>query len=107
MAQMSKWTVLIRTFFASLLALSVVAPNDAVAQSQAEITQAYDAAIQQGTIRALERFIERYPLSPQASAAFREIVLLSRGSVLAGNPPTGINIGAATRSVVAGGPDPY
>lgn len=107
MAQMSKWTVLLRTFFASILALSVASPSDAVAQSQSEIAQAFDAAIQRGTVRAFEQFIERYPLSPQASTAFREIVLLSRGSVLAGNGPTGIEIGSAPSSVVAGGADPY
>lgn len=93
MAQMSQWKVLVRTFFASVIALSVSVPNEVEAQSQSEASRAYREAIQHGTVRALERFIERYPLSREASIAFRDIVLLSRGSTLAGNGPSGLVIG--------------
>lgn len=90
MAHVSKWVILMRTFLASALALSISAPTEADAQSQSEAAAAYKAAVAAGTIAALEAFIAKYPLAPQANDAFRDIVTLSRGSSLANEGPAGL-----------------
>ncbi len=103
MAHVSKWVILMRTFLASAMALSINAPNQAGAQSQSEAAVAYQAAVDAGTVAALEAFIAKYPLSPQANDAFRDIVTLSRGSSLANEGPSGIFTGSSgqplTRSI--------
>lgn len=91
---------------ASALAVSIAGPDRA--EADAASAAAYRQAAQAGTIRALERFIERYPLSPEANDAFRDIVTLSRRSNLVGKGPSGLFTTTAipnprtTRSI-----DPY
>ena len=69
---------------ASALALSVAAPTRTEAQTSA--AEAYQRAQQAGTIQALERFIEQYPLSDEASEAFLRIVTIARQSGGTGGP---------------------
>lgn len=107
MAQMSKWMVLMRTILASALAITVATPNEADAQSQSDAAKAYRAATQQGTVRALERFISQYPLSREANNAFRDIVTLSRGSSMSGSGPSGLFTGAAPSATTRSFGDPY
>lgn len=92
---MSKLTYLLkamRSTMASALAVSVsvAAPTDVAAQSNSEAGNAFQQACDAGSVRALERFIEQYPLSPQANDAFREIILLSQNSTLVNSAPSGL-----------------
>lgn len=106
MAQLTKFMLLLRTAMASVLAVSMAGPHRADADTGS--ANAYQQAVQAGTIGALENFIARYPLSPEANDAFRDIVTLSRRSRLVGQGPSGlftttvIPPGATTRSI-----DPY
>lgn len=104
MAQMSKWMVLMRTLLASVLALSVSSPTRSDAQSQSAASNAYRSAVQKGTVGALEQFIERYPLSPEASIAFCDVVLLSRDSSLANRGPSGLFASKISRGISACNP---
>jgi hypothetical protein len=97
MGHMSKWMVLMRTVLASALALSVNTPIKSEAQPQSEAAGAYRAATAEGTLRALELFIEKYPLSQEANSAFRDIVKLTRGSVLSRSGPSGLTRGPNTK----------
>lgn len=88
---MARWTrlmLLIRATLASSVALSAAGVTKAEAQSAS--ASAYRQAKQIGTISALEQFIEAYPLSPEANAAFRDIVVLSRRSTLVDDGPSGL-----------------
>lgn len=93
---MAKFTYLLKLMqstMASALAVSVsvATPSEVAAQSSgSESAQAFDQACSAGTVRALERFIERYPLSPEANVAFREIIVLSQNSKLVNGGPTGL-----------------
>lgn len=88
MAHLTRLMILLRTAMASVLAVSISGPNRAEADTAS--AEAYQQARQAGTIRALERFIERYPLSPEANDAFRDIVLISRRSDFVGQGPSGL-----------------
>lgn len=90
MVRLTKFLMVIRTALASTAALSVVSATQVEAQTEA--LQAYLKAKESGSVDALERFIERYPLSPEANDAFRDIVLLIRGSKLANKGPRGFFI---------------
>jgi hypothetical protein len=65
---------------AALSAVSAGAATDA--QAQTSSSEAYAAALAEGSNAALQRFIDRYPLAPEADDAFRRLVLGARGSVL-------------------------
>jgi hypothetical protein len=88
MASFTRFLLAIRATLASTVALSVVSTTQVEAQSEA--SQAYLTARESGSITALERFIERYPLSPEANSAFCDIVVLSRESRLSNQGPGGL-----------------
>jgi hypothetical protein len=101
MPRFTKLIIALRAALASTAALSIASATQVEAQSEvSEASIAYQQAKEVGTIEALERFIEQYPLSPEANDAFRDIVLLSRRSRLANQGPLGLpgSSGILTRS---------
>lgn len=103
---MARWTRVInflRAAMASSIALTAAGVTRVEAQSAS--ANAYRQAKQAGSIAALEKFIEAYPLSPEANAAFRDIVLLTRRSTLVDGAPAGLApsapAAAATRGIEA------
>lgn len=84
MAFSPKWTNILRTIFASAMATSVSVPTSSDAHVQTETELAYQDASRQGTVHAMERFLEQHPLAPEAKDAFREIVKLSQPSAIIG-----------------------
>ena len=93
MARFTRLLLAIRATLASSVALSSTAALSVVSatqvEAQTETSQAYLKARESGSTADLERFIERYPLSPEANNAFCDIVLLSRESTLANRGPNG------------------
>jgi hypothetical protein len=88
MARFTRILLALRATLASSVALSAV--SAAPVEAQTESSQAYLTAKESRSIAALERFIELYPLSPEANEAFCDIVLLSRQSRLANQGPSGL-----------------
>lgn len=88
MARFTRLLLAIRATLASTAALSAMSATQVGAETEA--SRAYSTAKETGSISALERFIERYPLSPEASDAFCDIVVLTRGSKLANMGPNGL-----------------
>jgi hypothetical protein len=90
MALSSKWKNILRTVFASVVATNISAPTSSDAHVQSEAEQAYQDAFEQGTVHALERFLEQHPLAPETKEAFREIVKLSQPAVDSGVGVSGL-----------------
>lgn len=65
---------------AALSALTAGSATDA--QAQTSSSEAYAAALAEGSNAALQRFLDRYPLAPEADDAFRRLVTATRGSSL-------------------------
>ncbi|WP_425093536.1 hypothetical protein [Tropicimonas sp. S265A] len=109
MPQVSRFLSLISATLASALAITAATGNRSEAQASA--AEAYRAAQEAGTIEALEEFIESYPLSDEASDAFSQIVVQSRGSELDDGQSLGRGIPAAGVALGSDGgsdeSDPY
>lgn len=79
MSRLSRLYFVGRAGLTALFASYLAGAEDAEAQS--ESAAAYAQARDAGTIRALENFLEAYPLAPEADLAFRDLVVKSRGSM--------------------------
>jgi hypothetical protein len=78
MPRVSRMVFLMRTALASVLTFS--AAGHVTADQHTDAAVAYQAALEVGTVEALEAFIALYPLSDEANVAFRSIVFTARDS---------------------------
>ncbi len=65
MPRVSRMVFLMRTALASVLTFSAAGP--VTAEAHTEAAAAYQAALEIGTVEALEAFIAQYPLSEEAT----------------------------------------
>ena len=105
MARLSTFVVLLRTTMASLIAISAATGTRVEAQSAA--SDAYQRALADGSVQALERFIEQYPMSPEANAAFRDLVLRTRGSTAVNRGPAGLMSSAGGGAAATASDTPF